>query len=189
MERESLFLLISFSKIYFYYLSSYFVFTVVFVDGVRIHYGLMNMFDEVWIVYDAKIRLSGKLSEKVRAIKIPAHYIGLLSRFKNVNKESIKTGKLVLVSGPEPYANQFYQTQKAKIENKEESIIYKGRIENLAGSKDISWKEIDEQLIGAKTIISRSGYSTLMDAYYLKCETEWHPTPGQLEQEYLADMQ
>ena len=69
MERESLFLLFSFSKIYFYYLSSYFVFTVVFVDGVRIHYGLMNMFDEVWIVYDAKIRLSGKLSEKVSCYK------------------------------------------------------------------------------------------------------------------------
>lgn len=98
MERESLFLLFSFSKIYFYYLSSYFVFTVVFVDGVRIHYGLMNMFDEVWIVYDAKIRLSCKLSEKVRAIKIPAHYISLLSRFKNVIMKESKQASWFLLA-------------------------------------------------------------------------------------------
>jgi hypothetical protein len=98
MERESLFLLFSFSKIYFYYLSSYFVFTMVFVDGVRIHYGLMNMFDEVWIVYDAKIRLSGKLSEKVRAIKIPAHYISLLSGFKNVIMKESKQASWFLLA-------------------------------------------------------------------------------------------
>lgn len=98
MERESLFLLFSFSKIYFYYLSSYFVFTVVFVDGVRIHYGLMNMFDEVWIVYDAKIRLSCKLSEKVRAIKIPAHYISLLSGFKNVIMKESKQASWFLLA-------------------------------------------------------------------------------------------
>ena len=71
---------------------------MVFVDGVRIHYGLMNMFDEVWIVYDAKIRLSCKLSEKVRAIKIPAHYISLLSRFKNVIMKESKQASWFLLA-------------------------------------------------------------------------------------------
>ena len=154
----------------------------------RIHCGLINKFDAVWIVDDEAVRLAGKLSEKVHSIKIPAHYIGFLSRLKNGNKESLKKGELALVSGPEPYAKQFYLAQKKNIINEEKTIIYNGRMETKDGSKNISWKEIDEQLIGARKLISRSGYSTLMDAYYLKCETEWHSTPGQWEQEYLAEI-
>jgi hypothetical protein len=40
----------------------------------------------------------------------------------------------------------------------------------------------------ARMIIARSGYSTIMDleALGLLDKTEFHPTPGQSEQEYLA---
>ena len=50
----------------------------------------------------------------------------------------------------------------------------------------------DEQLVpallGAKHIIARSGYSTIMDFYALNIlgKAELIPTPGQPEQEYLA---
>ena len=44
-------------------------------------------------------------------------------------------------------------------------------------------------LLGAERIICRSGYSTVMDMYALGVmhKVEWHPTPGQPEQEYLAE--
>ena len=50
----------------------------------------------------------------------------------------------------------------------------------------------DDELIAvaenARMIIARSGYSTIMDleALGLLDKTEFHPTPGQSEQEYLA---
>lgn len=44
-------------------------------------------------------------------------------------------------------------------------------------------------LQGARKIICRSGYSTVMDlaALHLLDKAEWIPTPGQPEQEYLAE--
>ena len=46
------------------------------------------------------------------------------------------------------------------------------------------------QVIGAsEIIISRSGYSSLMDYYYLGNSALLIPTPGQPEQEYLARYQ
>ena len=43
-------------------------------------------------------------------------------------------------------------------------------------------------LIRADKIVCRSGYSTIMDLKTLNClhKAEFHPTPGQTEQEYLA---
>ena len=48
--------------------------------------------------------------------------------------------------------------------------------------------ELVPALLGAKQIIARSGYSTLMDldALGLLDKAELHPTPGQPEQEFLA---
>ena len=50
-------------------------------------------------------------------------------------------------------------------------------------------KRLAEALAGAKTIIARSGYSTVMDMERLGVmnKMEWHPTPDQPEQEYLAN--
>ena len=49
-------------------------------------------------------------------------------------------------------------------------------------------KELAEALYGAKHIIARSGYSTIMDLYVLGLldKAELIPTPGQPEQAYLA---
>ena len=43
---------------------------------------------------------------------------------------------------------------------------------------------------GAKKIISRSGYSSIMDYHALGCleKVEMIATPGQTEQEYLQDL-
>lgn len=50
--------------------------------------------------------------------------------------------------------------------------------------------ELTSALLGAKHIIARSGYSTIMDfnALGILDKAELIPTPGQPEQEYLATL-
>ena len=51
--------------------------------------------------------------------------------------------------------------------------------------------ELASALLGAKHIIARSGYSTIMDLEalgLLDSKIELIPTPGQPEQEYLATL-
>ena len=52
----------------------------------------------------------------------------------------------------------------------------------------LSDEELQNAILGAERIIARSGYSTIMDLYTLGVleKAELIPTPGQPEQEYLA---
>ena len=47
--------------------------------------------------------------------------------------------------------------------------------------------EMKEMIYGSESIISRSGYTTIMDLVSLNCSALLIPTPGQTEQEYLAE--
>jgi UDP-N-acetylglucosamine:LPS N-acetylglucosamine transferase len=48
-------------------------------------------------------------------------------------------------------------------------------------------RELTSAMQSAQLIICRSGYSTIMDLHALKCQALLVPTPGQTEQEYLAE--
>ena len=49
-------------------------------------------------------------------------------------------------------------------------------------------KEKREELLNrSKMVISRSGYSTILDLSVIGCKALMIPTPGQIEQEYLAE--
>jgi UDP-N-acetylglucosamine:LPS N-acetylglucosamine transferase len=48
-------------------------------------------------------------------------------------------------------------------------------------------EELASGMQSAQLIICRSGYSTIMDLHALKCRALLVPTPGQTEQEYLAE--
>jgi len=47
--------------------------------------------------------------------------------------------------------------------------------------------EVNEALLSSARVISRSGYSSIMDYVKLGIGAELIPTPGQTEQEYLAE--
>ena len=49
-----------------------------------------------------------------------------------------------------------------------------------------NWIIKDEVIMKAKKIISRSGYSTIMDIIELEADFEYFPTKGQAEQIYLS---
>lgn len=128
---------------------------------------------------------------------LPIKYIGLLSRFGK--KEGTQTGKydvLCIFSGPEPQRSNLEKiVSKEVAESGLRYLIVRGIIDDVkhsrpAGSNQVDYLDSDnlQQVIEQSScIISRSGYSTLMDLATLGKKAIFIPTPGQTEQEYLAD--
>ena len=158
-----------------------------------VHQKLIQNFSAVWVLDDEKQSLAGKLS---REIKHPdLHYIGWKSRFQLAEKTEKTCDELYLISGPLPYS-QIFLLECIEIAQQKAGnnvLIYpKGLLlpenlpDNLECIESENWKEIDAFLRGAQKIISRSGYSTLMDLQILQKKAQLSPTPGQGEQIYLA---
>ena len=143
--------------------------------------------------------LSGKLSH---GFKLPenARYIGILSRFRQASANTAASGQrcfcTVILSGPEPQRSIMKQKLIGLLRLKgEQSVILEGkpgtypekRTEaNITYLSHLSAVEMRELIMGSRYIISRSGYTTLMELASLGKRALIIPTPGQTEQEYLA---
>ena len=123
-------------------------------------------------------------------------FVGVLSRMQ-VMVVPQKYDAAVILSGPEPqrtYLEEKIIRQAATTDYK--IIIVQGKTENsmrrqLTPRVEIvsymTTEELNRTMSGAGIIIARSGYSTLMDLVKLKKKAVLIPTPGQTEQEYLAE--
>ncbi|MDG1332275.1 MAG: glycosyltransferase [Crocinitomicaceae bacterium] len=153
-----------------------------------LHTKLMKRFEFIWVLDDEKSTLAGKLSENCPN---NACYIGYSSRFSVYADEVEKEYDNVLVaSGPSVYAEELihhFLNRTDEFENL--LVIHSTSMQMPAGVTAItgSWKEKDHAIRKAKRIISRSGYSTIMDCQYLNVSGLFIPTQGQAEQEYLAE--
>jgi CheY-like chemotaxis protein len=141
--------------------------------------------------------LSGKLCRSnLSATKQRVYYSGILTSTQNLKVDQ-DLDFLIIVSGPEP--------QRAKLEQ-----IILAQVCSLPGDKVVllgspqkeSHKELDqstsvhsyvsteekvELMNRARFMISRSGYTTMMEMAELdKKHGLFTPTPGQTEQEYLS---
>jgi len=92
----------------------------------------------------------------------------------------------VVLSGPEP--------QRSILENKiiNEIANYNGWVtvvRGLPGESRLipSSEELNKEMMQAEYMIGRSGYSTIMDIVALQKKSILMPTPGQTEQQYLAE--
>jgi UDP-N-acetylglucosamine:LPS N-acetylglucosamine transferase len=104
---------------------------------------------------------------------------------------------VALISGPEPRRTEFEEVCIRIIKNNNyKSCIIRGKpamknrvsIDGKITFYDhLSDTELSGILKNAAKIICRSGYSTLMDLHALKLRALLVPTPGQTEQEYLAE--
>lgn len=157
---------------------------------------LISCFDEVWIPDDTLNSLSGKLSQSK---KTNVRYLGSLSRFENEDILDLKKKYqyLGIISGPQPYSDQFFEEVFSKFSAiKEKTAIIVGHKNSegkysIVGNCDIivqpSFSQIKKLLSNSETVISRSGYSTLMDLKELNREAILVSTKGQAEQEYLCE--
>ncbi|MGZ4056124.1 MAG: glycosyltransferase, partial [Bacteroidia bacterium] len=60
-------------------------------------------------------------------------------------------------------------------------------IDNIKIFSHLKSDEMQKAILSSKIIIARSGYSTIMDLANLEKKAVFIPTPGQTEQEYLAE--
>ncbi len=164
-----------------------------------IHKTFINRYDECWIP-DTKENggLSGDLAH---AYPLPrnAKFIGTLSRFQGMETTIPSTDYdvVAIVSGIEPQRTLFENSLILRYRNRAEKVLIVGgqpqqkdtkkQNGNITLVSHLPTHELAAALLGAKKIISRSGYSTIMDLDALKCmqKAEFIPTPGQTEQEYL----
>ena len=162
----------------------------------RLHYRFINKFGSCWVPdVTGKDSLAGNLSHPAELPAIPTKYIGPLSRFEPCNSNGNKH-LLILLSGPEPQRTMLEKKLINQLANYQQLVVL---VRGLPGSSamprvnknvevynHLPATELQLKMCDASYIISRCGYSTVMDIAALRCKTILIPTPGQTEQEYLA---
>lgn len=171
------------------------------------NYKLINRFNECWVPdlpagtasEESENNLAGDLSHPEILPALPVKYIGPLSRFSSfapLGERGNKDHLLIIISGPEPQRSLFENIIVNQIAH------YPGTatvVRGLPSAKSIipstnsiqfynhlTAELMNEEMAKAEFVISRCGYSTVMDIAAMKKKSILIPTPGQTEQEYIA---
>ncbi len=165
---------------------------------LKFNYRLINKFTVCWVPdLEGKVNLAGDLSHPARLPKTPVSYIGPLSRFKK-SDEVLKYELCIVLSGPEPQRTVFENIIFQELTGlTKPAILVRGlpletkipSVENplVEIVNHLPSKELNRVLLQSKQVVCRSGYSSIMDLVTLQKTATLVPTPGQTEQEYLAD--
>ncbi|MGZ4060924.1 MAG: glycosyltransferase [Bacteroidia bacterium] len=104
---------------------------------------------------------------------------------------------MAIISGPEPQRSIFEKLVLEQLKQlKIKALIVSGKtesgqkeeiIDNIKIFSHLKSDEMQKAILSSKIIIARSGYSTIMDLANLEKKAVFIPTPGQTEQEYLAE--
>jgi UDP-N-acetylglucosamine transferase subunit ALG13 len=158
-----------------------------------LHRKIIQNFSACWVPDVAgENSLAGNLTAH-RGQKIT--YIGHLSRFRCLEPESQKYEVLALISGPEPQRTMFETlVRKELMKSGKKAMMVKGIPDSgnkkIHGELDeishLGAREMNRAIVESRIIISRPGYSTIMDLAKLGKRAVFVPTPGQTEQEYLG---
>lgn len=169
--------------------------------GVILHRMIIRRYSLCFIPdLPGEINLSGKLSHGLR---LPGNvrYIGLLSRFTKDDAGQDKTNpdirhNTVILSGPEPQRGILRKKLYDIFRDAEPVTVFLGGEPggslNAVREGNIIWydhpdtAEMTRLIMTGETIITRAGYTTIMELTSLGCSALLIPTPGQTEQEYLA---
>jgi len=158
------------------------------------HQKIINNFDECWIPDAVSQNLAGKLTSNKR-LKIPIKYIGVISRLKHQEVPN-KYNICVLLSGPEPQRTILEKILLNEFQKYNGTVCFvRGVVSDVEEFKTTSpftffnyltTENLNDVMNKSELIISRSGYSTILDLAKLGKKAFFIPTPGQTEQEYLA---
>jgi uncharacterized protein (TIGR00661 family) len=165
----------------------------------KINYYFINQFTSCCVPdIKGEINVAGILSHPVLLPKIPVHYIGLLSRFEKMDPVQKKYDYCIVLSGPEPQRTLFENIIVKDINNLEGKILLvRGKPgsdtllklnDNIAIANHLSGNLLQQAFLQSEMIICRSGYTTVMELLSLQKKSILVPTPGQTEQEYLAQI-
>lgn len=160
-----------------------------------LHGRYLKKFDECWVPdYNNLENLSGILGRS-KKINHSIKYIGPLSRMK---KESLpqKYSITAILTGPEPQRSLLekilieelkkYNGKVLLVQGIVDDEVERRQIGNIEIVNFLTTQELERCINQSGFIISRSGYTTIMDLAALQKKAFFIPTPGQPEQEYLA---
>ena len=159
-------------------------------------YQYINRFHECWVPdAEGEPNLAGDLSHPQNLPSIPVFYTGPLSRFA-AQTTTEEDYLLVLLSGPEPQRSLLEQRLVEDLKGYTGPVVLVRGLpgleeemtvaENVTVFHHLPAAELEAVVRKASMVISRSGYSTVMDLSALQKRSILIPTPGQTEQEYLA---
>lgn len=165
----------------------------------KIHSILINKFNHCWVPAHLDTNIIPLLTYN-KYVNIPISYIGYLSKwegFKFDYKVEKKYKACAVISGPEPQRSIFEQ-QIIQLFSKNNQLNFAvvGGVFSNSNPKNFSnityfnFLNADElwSLINlSELVISRSGYSSIMDFLITETPVIYVPTPGQSEQEYIAE--
>jgi predicted glycosyltransferase len=167
----------------------------------KLHQMVISNYTYCWIPDEpGTFNLSGNLSHN-QILPENARFIGILSRFQR-ETFSIEAEKqydfLFILSGVEPQRtileekiislfqeNSSYKAVLVRgISCEKESIE---QVKQLTIINQVSEKELKLLLETSEVVVCRSGYTSIMELASLSKRAVLIPTPGQPEQEYLAE--
>lgn len=162
----------------------------------RWNYHRIQRFTACWVPDEAgRPSMSGELSHPTQMPSLPVEYIGGLSRFEPCSTTGQKD-LLIILSGPEPQRSIFEALLLEQLKDYTGTVTL---VRGLPGSTTLpaapahctllnhaSASTLQSLICSAGLVISRCGYTTVMDLMTLQKKAILVPTPGQAEQEYLA---
>lgn len=158
----------------------------------------IDQFSECWVPDVAEEpNLSGDLSHSGQKPSVPLHYIGPLSRFTPAAESTTGRHLLVLLSGPEPQRTILEELVLGQLTEYKEPVVVVRGLPGAANTPEVPAHirvfnhlpaaDLQQVIEDAHLVIARCGYSTVMDLMTLQKRSILIPTPGQTEQEYLAE--
>ena len=162
----------------------------------KMHQHIIKKFDECWVPdVSNEPSLSGRLGH-LENFRIPLKYLGVISRFNPISIEK-KYDLMVLLSGPEPQRTMLEEQLFEELKTYRGKILFiKGKVEteqvvhlndHMTVVNFMRSDELETSLNLSEIVLSRSGYTTVLDLAKLGKKAFFIPTPGQFEQEYLAE--
>lgn len=163
----------------------------------KIHHHYIKKYTACWVPDSKENSLAGQLSH-LSPLPLNVKYIGVLSRFEKVPSKTTGENYLViLLSGPEPQRTILEKQLLAQLNQIENQVLFvRGtltndapvlpRLKNVIIKNYLNSENLNSALNSASLIISRSGYTSIMDYVALQKRAVLIATPGQAEQEYLA---
>lgn len=165
-----------------------------------LNYRKIQRFSACWIPdFQHTPSLAGELSHPSSPPPFPVKYMGPLSRLLPCSPTPAPSRfVLVILSGPEPQRTIFETMllQQAALLS-EQFIVIRGLpaaanlpvcSSNVRIFNHLPSHTLNDFLCQARCVISRSGYTSIMDYCKLSVRAVLVPTPGQAEQEYLSGL-
>ncbi len=162
----------------------------------KVHSKFISKFNQCWVPdNNSDTNLTGKLGHLKNPLKNLV-YIGPLSRFEKKRRKKV-FDLMVILSGPEPQRTILEQKIIKELETFEGNVVFikgvveQNQISSTQGSitfyNFMNSEQLENTFNQSEKVLCRSGYTTVMDLAKLGKKAFFIPTPGQYEQEYLAE--